>query len=129
MGHYSTAEVLVEAGADSYPPEGLFRNVWDPEQLRVLVENRENYTEIEYPLPSLLDEAAIQFFNMGQMSDPVKMNQRAMKGSRLHMEVEHSSISNSISNLSSVLEGLGKYRAAEELREMRRRFELRCRTD
>lgn len=77
MGHFSTANVLVKAGADPHTPDGLFRNIWDPEELRNLVKNCENYTDPECDLILLLHEAAYQFSIMGQLSNAYEMNRRA----------------------------------------------------
>lgn len=60
--------MLADAGADPYPPDGLFRNIWDPEELRNIVKNF-GKTGPEFSLPTLLYEAASQFIKMGQTSD------------------------------------------------------------
>lgn len=123
MGHYITADILVEAGADPRLPDGLFRDVWDPEQLRDCVKNWENYAELRATLPSFLTAAAIPFFKMGQISDAEKMHQRAMEENNRYFGIEHSSRSIRIIKLALMLEDRGRYETAEEVRELRRRLE------
>ncbi len=116
MGHFSTAKVLFKAGADSSPPDGLFRNIWDPEELRNLVKILENHIGPGYSLPPLLNEAAVQFINMGQISNAEEMYRRAMEGYEKVLGVEHPSTLISVNNLASVLQDQGKYEAAEVMR-------------
>ena len=120
MGHFSTAKVLREAGADPYPPNRLFRNICDSKELRNLVKNFENYTELEPYSPHLLHEAALQFIKMGQISIAEEMYRRAPKVGERILETDHLSTLASLSNLANVLQDQGKYEAAEEMREKRR---------
>jgi tetratricopeptide (TPR) repeat protein len=115
MGHFSTAKVLFEAGADPDPPHGLFRNIWDSKELRNLVKNLENHTDQEYFLPSLLNEAAVQFINMGQKSNAEEMYRRALEGYEKVLGLEHPLTLASVSNLAWVLQDQRKYEAAEEM--------------
>jgi len=115
MGHFSTAKVLFKAGADPNPPDGLFRNIWDPEELRNFVKNLENYTDPEYSLPSLLNEAAVQFINMGQISNAEGMYRRALEGYEMALGANHPSTLTSVGNLALVLQNQGKYEVAEKM--------------
>jgi len=115
MGHFSTAEMLLEAGADPSPPDGLFRNIWDPEELRNIVKNLENYNDPEYLVPSLLDDAAVQFINMGQISNAEEMYRRALEGYEKVFGVEYLWTLDSIHKLASVLQDQGKHEMAEEM--------------
>jgi len=115
MGHFGTAKVLFKAGADPSPPVGLFRNIWDPEELRNIVKNLENYNDPEYRLPSLLDKAAVQFINIGQMSNAEEMYRRALEGYEKVFGVEHPVTLDCIDRLASVLQDQGKHEMAEEM--------------
>ena len=115
MGHFSTAEMLLEAGADPSPPDGLCRNSWDPEDLRNIVKNLENYNDPEYLVPSLLDDAAVQFINMGQISNAEEMYRRALEGYEKVFGVEYLWTLDSIHKLASVLQDQGKHEMAEEM--------------
>ena len=84
MGHGTAAGMLLSAGADTYPPRGLFRNIWDSDELRKLVQNSEKYTNMLKRIhrrihPLLYLEAAAQFENMGQRSSAEEMNRRAQR--------------------------------------------------
>jgi len=115
MGHFSTAKVLLKAGADPDPPHGLFRNIWDSKELRTLVKNFENFTDQEYLLPSILREAAVQFIRMGQISNAEEMYRRALEWDEKSMGPEHPSTLTSVSYLARVLQDQRKYEAAEEM--------------
>ncbi len=115
MGHFSTAEVLSKAGADPHPPDGLFRNIWDPEELRNIIKNLENYNDPINLLPGLLDEAAVQFIYMDQLSDAEEMCRRVLEGYEKVYGVEDFLTMASIHKLASVLQDQGKHEMAEEL--------------
>ena len=115
MGHYNIAKVLLQAGADPHPPIDLFCNIWDPNELKRLVKNLEDYIDLEYFLPSLLDEAALQFMKMGQMSNAEDYYRRVVEGWEKAYGVEDIATLYSVSQLARVLQHQGKYEAAEEL--------------
>ena len=126
MGHYRTAEELYQAGADPHIPNGLFRNIWDPNELRQSVENCEACIEnliknfdrnLErfWDLQSIFDEAAVQFKHMEQTSNAEEMYRRALAGRTRELGAEHPLTLASISNLASTLQDQGKYEEAEEL--------------
>ena len=87
MGHDSTARTLLRAGADLYPPRGLFRNIWVPDELNKLVQNSENYTDLRFIRRQvarlLYIQAAAQFENMGQRSSAEEMKRRMLKEGKL----------------------------------------------
>lgn len=115
MGHYNTAKALFRAGADPFPPNGLFRNIWDTNELRSMIKNVENYSNAEYFLPSLLEKAADQFMNMGQTRDAEEMSRRAVEGYEKILGPEHTETLSSVNRLALVLQYQGKYEAAEEM--------------
>ena len=85
MGRYSTAIMLFNGGADHYAPRGLFRNIWDSDELNKLVQNSETCTNTQgilgrkygdVILAALCQEAAAQFEKMGQRSSAEEMLRR-----------------------------------------------------
>lgn len=115
MGHYSSAELLLEAGAESLPPSGLFRNIWDSNELENLVKNFENYLYVEFSLSLVLDEAITQFSHMGQTSSAEEMGQRALETREKELGAEHPETLLIVTNLAVVLKSQGKYEAAERM--------------
>ena len=95
MGHESTARLLLAVGADFYPPSGLFRNIWDPDELIKLVQtSKKSINTLRRirgrPLSLLYTQAAAQFDNMGHSSSAEEMNRRAMKENWQLLTVKHS---------------------------------------
>ena len=83
MGHDSTAKILLTAGADRHVPRGLFRNIWDPDELSKLVQTSEKCAntllgrDSARPLRlELFFQAAAQFKKMGQRSSAEEMLRR-----------------------------------------------------
>ena len=89
MGHESTANMLLAAGADNDPAKSLFDNIWDSDELNKLVNNYEKYSRTlelnrdPFALALVFRMAAFQFKNMGQESSVGEMNRRALE------EVKH----------------------------------------
>ena len=123
MGHYRTAEVLYRAGADFHIPNGLFRNIWDPDELRqsvnnfeaCLVKNFGRKFDRVWDLPSVFDEAAVQFKHMEQTINAEEMYRRALAGRTRELGAEHPHTLASINNLASILQDQGNYEEAEEM--------------
>ena len=126
MGHYSTAEELYRAGADPHPPNGLFRNIWDSNELRQsvnnceaglksLVEHFNRNLERVWDFPSIADEAAVQFKHMGQTNNAEEMYRRALEGWTIKMGAEHPHTLASTMNLASILRDQMRYEEAEEM--------------
>ena len=126
MGHYSTAEELYRAGADPHPPNGLFRNIWDSNELRQsvnnceaglksLVEHFNRNLERVWDFPSIADEAAVQFKHMGQTNNAEEMYRRALEGWTRTVGAEHPAMLASTINLASILRDQRRYEEAEEM--------------
>ena len=84
MGHESTARMLSNAGAVAYPPRGLFRNIWDPDELIKLVQTSINCINTlegtrKLVLSLLYLQSAEQFHHMGQSSSAEEMGRRALE--------------------------------------------------
>lgn len=69
--------LLLTAGADDYPPNGLFRNIRDSSELKTLVQTAE--TDQSAAVPRILIEAVIQFLKVDQMSNAKEMGLRAIE--------------------------------------------------
>ena len=113
MGHYSTAKVLFEAGADPDPPRRLFRNIWDSNELKRMVKNLENYVDPEYLHPLVLNQAAAHFKSMDEMSNAEGLYRRVLEMWEKSIGVEHLVTIRSVQDLARVLQHQGKYEAAE----------------
>ena len=115
MGHYSTARVLFKAGAYPSPPRRLFRNIWDPNELKRMVKNFEKYFDSKYLLPLIEDTAAAQFQSMDEMSDAEGSYRRALEGKEKVLGRDHPHTLATIYNLASLLRIQKRYNEASVL--------------
>lgn len=108
-------KVLFEAGADPDPPERLFRNIWDSNELKRMVKNLENYVDPESLSSSVLNQAAAQFTSMDEMSNAEVLYRRVLEIREKSLGVEHPWTFDSVDDLARVLQHQGKYEAAEKM--------------
>ena len=78
--------MLLDAGAECESPSGLFRNIWDSDELNKLVQTSGKYIstlgskdKTKIARLRLFNEAAIQFDNMGQRSSAEGMYRKTLR--------------------------------------------------
>ncbi len=122
MGHYNTANVIWKAGAEFFPPSGLFSNIKDPNELRILVKNSEGplnskNDDLRLPFAPLWREAAAQFIELGEKRDAEEMYRQALEHSEKSLGAEDPATLTRMRNEARVLQDQGKFKAAEEMYE------------
>lgn len=106
--------MLYAAGADPDPPERLFRNVWDSNELKGMAKNLENYVKPRHLLALVLIQAAAQFISMDEMSNAEGLYRRVLEMWEKSMGVEHHPVTiGRIEALARALQHQGKYDAPE----------------
>ena len=87
IGHMETGDLLRATGADIYPAEALFCNIWCGSEPRSLVQNA--IVELSDVDRRILHVAAIQYSKMGQTSSSEEMGLLALEKAKIILGGQH----------------------------------------